>query len=194
MSAITFYLSFRLIGSVLLLGGSAASVAQQIPGKPPAVGMDHSHIPVAVPEDSPAPALSLKLHKDALSGFNLEILTERYSLVPPPRVELSMTALMVLSMDSNTGFVEGHAHLYVNGEKVQRVYGHELHLPAALFRPGVNQITVTINNHGHMYWTVDARQVLATLFVDPSAKPVVVYCFESFPTETQDGCLEAAGR
>lgn len=194
MSAIAFCLGLQLIGTILLLGGSVLAVAQQTPSRPPVVGMDHSHIPIAVPEDSPAPALSLKLYKDALSGFNLEILTERYSLVPPPRVEFSMTALMVPSMDSNTGFVEGHAHLYVNGEKVQRVYGHELHLPAALFRPGVNQITVTINNHGHMYWTVDGRQVLATLFVDQSAKPVVVYCFESYPTETQDGCLEAAGR
>lgn len=194
MSTITFLLGSRLIGSILLLGGSASAVAQQIPGEAPAVGMDHSHIPIEVPENSPAPALSLKLYKDALSGFNLEIFTERYSLAPPPRVTLSMAALMVPSMDSNTGYIEGHAHLYVNGEKVQRIYGRELHLPAALFRPGVNQVTVTINNHGHMYWTVDGRQVLATLFVDPLAKPVVIYCFESYPTEIQDGCLKAAGR
>ncbi len=101
-----------------------------------------------------------------------------------------MTALMVPSMDSNTGFVEGHAHLYVNGVKIRRLYGSDVHLPATLFRPGVNQITVTINNHGHMYWTVDGRQVLATLFVNPTVERAVVYRFESYPVATESSDAE----
>lgn len=104
-----------------------------------------------------------------------------------------MTALMVPAVDRQTGFVTGHAHLYVNGEKVQRLYGHHVHLPAALFRGGINQVTVTINNHAHMYWIADGRQVLATLFVSPEADPQVTYRFESFPVTGGDRSRERAG-
>ena len=154
-------------------------------------GMDHSHLPIAVPEGAPAPLLSLSLHKDAMSGFNLEVRSEHFVFVPPPAEAMDMQALMAASMDPGSGFVEGHAHLYVNGEKIQRLYGPYAHLPSELFREGINQITVSINNHGHMYWTVDDRQVLATVFVNPSNVPAIVYRFESFPLTPKENSSPA---
>lgn len=142
--------------------------------------MDHSHIPVEVPEDAPVPALSITLSRDWMTGLNLKIHTERYNFIPPPS-GLDMAALMTPSVDAQSGFPEGHAHLYVNGEKIQRVYGPDLHLPATLFKPGLNQINVSINNHGHMYWTSGKRQVLATLFINLDLEDMIVHRFESFP-------------
>ncbi|MEM6733776.1 MAG: hypothetical protein AAF658_19605, partial [Myxococcota bacterium] len=147
--------------------------------KTSSVGMDHSHMPIAVPSDAPTPGLSLILTQDAVSGFNLTLDLERYALVVPP-AEMDMATMMKPSQDAATGFVEGHAHLYVNGEKIRRLYGTREHLPGSIFRPGVNQVTVTLNNHGHMAWTVNEKKVLATLFVNPDAKPVIAHRFESF--------------
>lgn len=151
--------------------------------------MDHSHIPVAVPDGTPIPSLSIQVKRDWMSGLNLTLLTENYSLVPP-REGLSMAVLMQPSIDPESGIAEGHAHLYINGEKVQRIYGDHVHLPETLFKPGLNQINVSINNHGHMYWTTDNRQILATLYVDFSATELVVHRFESFPSlKTVDGSM-----
>lgn len=147
-------------------------------------GMDHSHAPIGVPEGVDLPGLSLTLYKDTQSGFNLQLITTAFILGPPPRKKLSMEESMQATTDSRTGFLEGHAHLYINGEKIQRVYGHDVHIPQELISHGDNQITVTLNNHGHMYWIIDNRQVLATLFVNPMSDPVITNRFESFPAYT----------
>jgi|GEM_PF-851606 len=143
--------------------------------------MDHSHIPVAVPDGIAIPSLSIVVERDWMSGLNLALHTENYALVPPPQ-GLSMEALMQPSINPETAIAEGHAHLYINGEKVQRIYGNDVHLPDALFKPGLNQITVSINNHGHMYWTTNNRQILATLYVNVDSDDLVVHRFESFPS------------
>ncbi|MEO1074044.1 MAG: hypothetical protein AAFX77_17325 [Pseudomonadota bacterium] len=158
--------------------------------------VDHSHIPVAVPDDAPIPSLSIQVERDWMSGLNLTLFTENYSMVPPP-VGLSMTSLMQPSVDPKSGVTEGHAHLYINGAKIQRIYSDHVHLPETLFKPGLNQINVSINNHGHMYWTTNNRQILATLYVDLSAPDLIVHRFESFPSiKTVDGsvCAEPSQR
>jgi len=143
--------------------------------------MDHSHIPLEIPANVETPSLSLAVSRDWMSGLNLQVHTANYIMTPPPS-GLSMIEAMKPSIDAETGFAEGHAHLYINGIKVQRIYGPNLHLPEALFKPGLNQINVTINNHGHMYWTAAGRQVMATLFIDlDDFEDLVTYRFESYP-------------
>ncbi|NVK23434.1 MAG: hypothetical protein HWE10_00765 [Gammaproteobacteria bacterium] len=144
------------------------------------MGMDHSHIPIALPESANRMALSLSLREDSMSGYNLILDTKHYHWSIPPS-GMDMMAMMSASIDEATNNVEGHAHLYVNGEKIQRVYGKYLHLPEALFRDGLNSISVTLNNHGHMYWTIDDKKVLATLFINRGGSPLITHKFESFP-------------
>lgn len=170
----------RILASALLCL-CLNSHAQMNSSAPVAEGMDHSHMPAAVPPGAPIPALSLTIYRDAMSGFNLQLITENFSLIPPPQGEMDMAQLMMPATDRLTGYVEGHAHLYINGIKIQRLYGNYVHLPANLLQTGVNQITVTINNHGHMYWSVDGRQILATVFLQQGIEEPVVYRFESFP-------------
>lgn len=141
---------------------------------------DHAHLPIEVPARAPLPGLSLKLSRDAIDGFNLQVLTENFTLGAPP-VAKSLAELTGLARDVDTGFMLGHGHLYINGQKLQRLYGTRVHLPSALFFGGVNQVTVTLNNHGHRYWAIDGRQILATLFINPKAESLVVYRFDSFP-------------
>lgn len=143
--------------------------------------MDHSHLQLQVPDGTPIPLLSLEKFGDAMSGINVRMLLKNYAMMPPPPDMLEMSELMSATLDPKTGFVEGHAHLYINGEKISRVYNDVIHVPGDLFRPGVNQVTVTLNNHGHMQWAVKTRKVLATLFVEPEKDFQVKHRFESHP-------------
>jgi len=145
--------------------------------------MDHSHLPIAAPSNAPKPALSLSLTKDAMSGYNLHLQLARYQLMPPPEGVVSMSELMSATRDQETGFIEGHAHLYINGIKIQRVYGLDVHLPATHFKQGVNTVSVTLNNHGHMYWTVDEKKVVSTLYIDDTLPQLIKHKFDSFPVE-----------
>ena len=79
-----------------------------------------------------------------------------------------------------------NAHLYINGVKIQRIYGHALHLPANLFKSGINTVSVTLNNHGHMYWTAQGKKIVATLYVNDQTKEFITYRFESFPSKVEN--------
>lgn len=144
--------------------------------------MDHSHMPLEVPEDAPVPALTLHLEADSMSGYNLHLDTRHFKLEPPPG-SMSMGQMMSATRDDDSGMLNGHAHLYVNGRKVQRLYGPNVHLPAKLFQPGVNQITVTLNNHGHMDLVHHGDQILASLFIEPGASPLIVHRFDARPPQ-----------
>jgi len=144
------------------------------------VVMDHSHMPINVPTTAEIPALSLHLTKDAMSGYNLALNIQKYTLIPPPEV-LSMPEMMNSTINATSGFIEGHAHLYINGVKIQRVYGKNIHLPQGLFKEGINTVSVTLNNHGHMYWVAKDKKILATLYINQDKTPFITYKFESFP-------------
>lgn len=144
--------------------------------------MDHSHMPITVPENATVPALSLMLETDVMSGYNLIVDTKNYIFMPPPAA-LDMMQLMSADIDEPTNQLKGHGHLYVNGVKIQRVYGKYVHLPASLFSSGVNTISVTLNNHGHMYWTVNEKKIVATLYINDQVDTLVTYRFESFPID-----------
>lgn len=151
--------------------------------QPVAEMMDHAHIPIAIPNGIKQPQISLQIAKDAMSGYNLHIKLTHYAMTPPPADVQSMQALMSASISTQDNVAEGHAHLYINGDKIQRVYGRDIHLPEVLFKAGVNMITVTLNNHGHMFWTFDDKQVLATVYINSQADPFITYQFEPFKVD-----------
>ena len=170
------------LAGFLVLFGASGMASTPIPAAPASQpDADHSHMPIAVPAGAAKVELSLELSRDALSGFNLTLLLNHYRMGPPPAGATSMHDLMVPTVDTETGNIEGHAHLYVNGVKIQRVYGTDVHLPATLFRKGTNQISVSLNNHGHMYWTQEGREVIASVYIDPDAEHPIIYRFASFP-------------
>jgi hypothetical protein len=131
----------------------------------------HVHRQVPLPAGVAVPRLSVDLVADSTDGFNLHLTVEDFAFGPPE-----------FAGRAPEGVLEGHAHLYVNGEKVARLYGLHHHLPAKLLRKGVNQVTVTLNAHSHDTWTVDGKPFLATVFVDPTRAPPVVHRFSSSPT------------
>lgn len=93
------------------------------------------------------PSLRLEAIKDAISGYNLLLRLDNYQIGMPG------VAIEPINI-AGKPLLQGHAHLYVNDVKIQRVYGHLVHLPSAVFKRGANQVRVTLNNHQHANWSI----------------------------------------
>lgn len=96
----------------------------------------HAHEPVDVSAWPSEPSVAITLHPDSMSGWNLEILPQHFRFAPE-----HVNGAVVAN--------EGHAHLYVNGKKIGRVYGLWQHLPADIFLTGSNEVVVTLNANDH---------------------------------------------
>jgi hypothetical protein len=78
----------------------------------------HSHHqvqPVEIPQGTPIPTVLLHVSKDSVSGWNVYLETTHFQFVPQR-----------LNDPVNIG--EGHAHLYIDGKKVARLYSPWYHL------------------------------------------------------------------
>jgi len=64
---------------------------------------------------------------------------------------------------------EGHAHVYVDGEKVGRAYGEWFHLKGVA--PGDREIRVTLQTNGHSEYAVDGQPVQAVTTLSVPAMP-----------------------
>lgn len=94
---------------------------------------DHRGDTVQVSEGVDAPELSLAISKDPKSGYNLQLNTKNFTFAPQNA-----------SREHKEG--EGHAHVYVDGEKVARLYGEWAHLELT---EGEHKVEVTLNANDH---------------------------------------------
>lgn len=159
-------LIWALMGTVFLLW-SGVSWAQHPAGH--SDGMSHGVR--EIPEGVPVPRIGLRLYKDDMSGFNLELDLVGYRLLPPLED--------VMARESE--IPEGHAHLYVNGNKMARIYGRYTHVPEDWLKQGVNVITVSLNHHHHDAWVKDGKEIQATLTIMPKAEKWFLNQYSSSP-------------
>ena len=78
--------------------------------------------------------IQLVVHRDTVSGVNLEVVTHGFTYAPDKA-----------GADHHPG--EGHGHLYVDGEKIARLYGSWYHLGG--LAEGPHDVTVTLNANDH---------------------------------------------
>ncbi|OZG71008.1 hypothetical protein BTA51_23165 [Hahella sp. CCB-MM4] len=167
--------------SILLLGLAATTHANH----PTSHGQEMEHGQSPIPEGVPTPQIELALfddrsldnlddlnNKDTRSGYNLKLNLRNYSLVPPVEEIIATTV---------TGHLTGHAHLYINGKKIMRIYGHYVHLPSNLLVKGLNVITVSLNNHHHDTWTLNGQEIQATLTINTVLDQSVINAYSSSP-------------
>lgn len=93
---------------------------------------------------------------DPIDGINVHI-TPTGFVFAPERVNQS-------DMDG-----EGHAHIYVDGEKVGRVYGERFHLKGVA--PGDHEIRVTLQTNGHSEYVVGGQPVQAVMHLSVPQMP-----------------------
>ena len=94
----------------------------------------HGHKQLEIPAGQPLPEVDLIVTKDSMKGWNLEIKTSNFKFAPE-------------NINQEPNFPEGHAHLFINGKKVTRLYGNWYYLDN--LEPGTNEITVTLNANNH---------------------------------------------
>ncbi|MAQ84632.1 MAG: hypothetical protein CMH12_15510 [Maritimibacter sp.] len=113
--------------------------------------MSHDH-DALLPAGDPAPSLKLHLSPEGDFAWNLHIVTEHFRFAPE---------------DVNAVHVpgEGHAHIYVDGVKLNRVYGPWYHLTG--LPEDAREIRVTLNANSHETLSVDGAPVAATVRLRP---------------------------
>lgn len=98
-------------------------------------GHDHAAmVPIVLPEGDDAPTLTATVLKDPASGWNLHVETTNFRFSPEHASTPHIAG-------------EGHAHVYVNGVKLARIYAnwyHIDHLPI-----GEVMIEVALNSNDH---------------------------------------------
>ena len=107
--------------------------------------MDHSGTHAASEEMS----VSIAVHEDPKSGYNVEITTVGFEFDPESA-----------SLDHEDG--KGHAHIYVDGVKINRVYGHWYHLS---LDSGDHEVMVELNGNDHLKYTWNDEPVEASVTV-----------------------------
>ena len=107
-----------------------------------------AHVPHLMTEvqSEQIPQLSVKVVPDMKSGYNLHLQTEHFTFVPD-------------RANSEPIQNEGHAHLYINNEKVARLYGPWFHLDDHHLTEGVNVMRVTLNAHDHSEWAINQQPI-----------------------------------
>jgi hypothetical protein len=97
-----------------------------------------------------APTVELLVEKDSMGGYNVRVVTTNFKFTPESAGQ----------EDVNN---QGHAHIYVDGVKVGRVYGEWYYL--ADQGDGDKEITVSLNGNSHATFTVDGQKIEDTVIV-----------------------------
>ncbi len=111
--------------------------------------LEVGHNPIDPPE------LGIAIHKDPVSGWNLELITENFEFDPQAAGEKPAQG-------------KGHAHLYINGKKKARIYNGWFHINS--LAEGMNKIEVTLNANNHATLTVDGVPISAVTEIEAIPK------------------------
>ena len=135
----------------LVIGGLAVFMTLDFSDAAHVHSDKHSHVENrAIPDGQTAPTIALRAVPDTMEGYNLHLDIDGFTFSPERTGE-------------KTDAVEGHAHLYVNGTKIGRVYGNWVHLSENLLEPGKNLIRVTLNDNRHHSWAVGSSPIEAVI-------------------------------
>ena len=94
-----------------------------------------------------APSLELEVRADLHSGWNAQLIIQNFAFSPE-------------KTNQKVKAGEGHAHLYINGKKLARVYGKWFHIPN--LPKGNHKIRATLNANNHQTLAIDGKPIEAT--------------------------------
>ncbi len=113
-------------------------------------GHDHSATR-EVAADGAVPTVSLEVTPDPSSGWNVQVTLGNFHLAPERA-----------STEHVEG--EGHMHIYVDGVKINRLYGLWYHL--GNLEPGEREVRVELSANDHATLTHNGNPIDATVMVD----------------------------
>jgi hypothetical protein len=110
----------------------------------------HDHSALLENGDGPAPSVEIALIEDSAAGWNLKVMTKNFVFTPTTVNQEHVP---------NTG----HAHVYVNGEKLARIYGPWMHIGE--LPSGDVKVSVSLNANTHSPLAVDGVAVEAVKII-----------------------------
>ena len=110
---------------------------------------------------SVAPSAKLLVIKDPTGGFNVQVQTSRFTWRPD-----------MASMKHIEG--EGHAHVYLDGRKIMRIYNNWFHLNTFQFatKSGEQLVSIELVGNDHAPYTTEGSPVGAEVLVDVAADEI----------------------
>jgi hypothetical protein len=111
----------------------------------------HTATMIAIPKGQAVPTIKLVVTPDAMKGWNMHIQTENFTFAPERAGQSSKTT-------------EGHAHFFLNGKKLARLYGPWAHIPS--LPKGKNELKVSLNTNMHEDLTHEGKVIEATTIVE----------------------------
>jgi len=102
-----------------------------------------------------APMVTLDIQKDPTGGFNVHVVTSNFVWRPE-----------MASMQHVSG--EGHAHVYLDGRKIMRIYNEWFHLNTYQFstRAGEQLLSIEFVGNDHAPYTIQGLPLGAEQIVD----------------------------
>ena len=116
-------------------------------------GTSHGHGDAPLFDSEAAPSVALSITEDPKSGWNVQLRADGFEFTP--------RAVNAEPVDG-----EGHAHLYIDGQKITRLYGpwwHIAELPA-----GEHEVMVELSANDHSAYASDGAPIraMASVTVD----------------------------
>lgn len=112
----------------------------------------HTHRMLEIDQGQPIPTIELEVSKDMMDGYNLHLVTTNFTFTPETVNEKNV---------ANTG----HAHIWVNGVKLSRLYGNWFNLSSKHLNDGENLVEVTLNANDHGEWAVNGQHISDTVTI-----------------------------
>ena len=107
---------------------------------------EHMHEQYEVQSEQ-IPKVDLIILEDPKSGWNLQINTQSFQFAPESA-----------SLEHIEG--QGHSHLYINGEKITRIYSNWFHIPE--LEEGTHEITVDLTTNDHRTYAYNGEDIKDT--------------------------------
>ncbi len=105
-------------------------------------------------EAANAPSVTVAAEEDAVSGWNVTLTTENFTFTPE-------------NVNDENIANEGHAHLYVDGKKVARLYGSTFHYSEPF--DGTKTFKVILNANDHSEYAIDGVVISDSIEVTHTA-------------------------
>ena len=110
----------------------------------------HNHPMREIDQSLPIPAVSLNHTKDKKGNYAIELVLENFTFEPT-------------LVDQGAVPNEGHAHIYVNDEKISRLYDNWFYLDKKHLSEVVNTVEVTLNGNDQSEWAIDGSHIQSTI-------------------------------
>lgn len=145
-----------LISFIIIFLGFFYFYTSQNPHNQTGAANHMSHGYVEIPKDMEIPEVNLTVTPDGPDTWLLKLDLHHFAFAPEKAGEMQPS------------YNEGHAHIYINGKKISRLYGEYYHL--GKLKEGRNEITVTLNSNNHGALMAGGQPVGATSVIEVNKK------------------------